>query len=316
MSFKLFVYYCAVCGAWFGLAGWLLGRLLFPSDPEDTEVFAQTVVRGLSLGTMVALGLGALDGFWNLSSRHWLRILARGIFVALVGCLGGLIGAATGQALYSATGRELLVPFGWLLTGLLIGASVGAYDVIARLSRRERIGGAWRKVLHGVLGGSLGGLLGGLLYLVLGLGLSRLFRRPADEIYSSTAWGFVALGACIGLFIGLAQIILKEAWVRVEAGFRPGRELILSKDETTIGRAESCDIGLFGDAGIERLHARIILQGNRYLLADAGTPGGTYLNDQQITQTAPLRSGDLIRVGNSLLRFGERPKKQSLVISH
>ena len=60
--------------------------------------------------------------------------------------------------------------------------------------------------------------------------------------------GFVALGMCIGLLIGLAQVILKEAWVRVEAGFRAGREMILSKPEVTIGRAESCDIGLFGDA--------------------------------------------------------------------
>ena len=32
-----------------------------------------------------------------------------------------------------------------------------------------------------------------------------------------------------------------------------GREIMLTKDETTIGRAESCDIGLFGDNAIERL---------------------------------------------------------------
>ena len=45
--------------------------------------------------------------------------------------------------------------------------------------------------------------------------------------------------------------------------------MMLSKDETTIGRAETCDIGLFGDNTIEQLHARILLKGNRYLLADA-----------------------------------------------
>jgi pSer/pThr/pTyr-binding forkhead associated (FHA) protein len=97
--------------------------------------------------------------------------------------------------------------------------------------------------------------------------------------------------------------------VKVEAGFRRGRELILAKPEMTIGRAESCDIGLFGDPTVERLHARIWREGNRYLLADAGTNTGTFVNDQRIIQPVPLHSGDAIRLGNCVLRFGERRKK-------
>ena len=36
MSFKLFIYYCAVWAAWGAFAGWLLGWALTPSveDPE------------------------------------------------------------------------------------------------------------------------------------------------------------------------------------------------------------------------------------------------------------------------------------------
>jgi pSer/pThr/pTyr-binding forkhead associated (FHA) protein len=94
--------------------------------------------------------------------------------------------------------------------------------------------------------------------------------------------------------------------VRVEAGFRAGRELILSKAEVTIGRAESCDVGLFGDPSVERLHARIVRGDAGYYLADAGTQGGTFLNDVRVGPPTPIRSGDLIRVGNSVLRFGER----------
>jgi pSer/pThr/pTyr-binding forkhead associated (FHA) protein len=139
----------------------------------------------------------------------------------------------------------------------------------------------------------------------------RLFNKPQSQLLSSSAWGFVALGACIGLFIGLAQVILKEAWVKVETGPRSGRELILTKDETTIGRAEACDIGLFGDNTIEKMHARIVLKNGRYLLVDADTPSGTYLNDERITEPAPLRSGDLIRVGRDrLLRFSEKQKRR------
>ena len=307
MSFKLFVYYCALCGAWFGLAGWLLGRYLAPGGPDDSGAFVRTVLRGLSLGVMVAFGLGLVDAYWN-SSRGVVGVVGRGLFVAAVGCLSGLLGAAVGQLLFQFTGLDVLVPMGWLLTGLLIGASIGAYDVVARMARGESATGARKKVLHGVLGGATGGLLGGLLYLVIGTNLSRLFGRPAEDVYSGSAWGFVALGACIGLFVGLAQVILKEAWVKVEAGFRPGRELILTKEQTVIGRAESSDVGLFGDPAVARQHARIVLRGRGYQVEALDPAADVFVNDEPVRPSAPLHSGDLIRVGKCLLRFGERRK--------
>src|SRR4029077_18831256 len=104
---------------------------------------------------------------------------------------------------------------------------------------------------------------------------------------------------CIGLAIGVAQVVLQEAWLKVEAGFRKGRELLVARTPMTIGRAESCDLGLFGDNGIERLHARILRQGHQYLIEDAGSSGGTYVNEARIAEPTPLRSGDVIGVGNA-----------------
>src|SRR5262249_22295761 len=157
------------------------------------------------------------------------------------------------------TNLSFLIILGWVLTGLLIGAALGVYDLIARLVRHESLAGAMRKLLNGILGGTLGGLLGGSLYMLLDAYLPSLLGEDR-VLLSPSATGFVALGLLIGLLIGLAQVILKEAWIRVEAGFRAGRELILSKPELTIGRAESSDIGLFGDAAVDRTHARIVLQ--------------------------------------------------------
>jgi hypothetical protein len=304
MSFRLFVYYCAVCGAWAAFLGWGLGRVL---GPQSMDTFARTVIRGLSLGLLLAFGLGLVDAFF--SSRGAASAALRGLFVAAVGLVGGLLGSAVGQGLFSlASGMaaEILRAFGWVLTGFLIGASVGVFDILARLMRGEGASGAVRKVIHGLIGGGVGGMVGGLLYILLFVALGAMFQR--DDILSSGAWGMVVLGACIGLFVGLAQVILKEAWVRVEAGFRPGRELIVTKDVITIGRAESCDIGLFGGQGVEKVHARILRKGNRYLLSDDDTPGGTYVNDEKVTEPTPLRNGDTIRVGNCVLRFGERAK--------
>ncbi len=111
------------------------------------------------------------------------------------------------------------------------------------------------------------------------------------------------------LLIALAQVILKEALLKVEAGFRKGREQILTKQSITIGRAERRDVGLFGDAQVDFCHCRIVRKGNDYILTDEGSSTGTYVNDERILGPRTLRSGDLIRLGRSLLRSGERAKR-------
>jgi pSer/pThr/pTyr-binding forkhead associated (FHA) protein len=65
---------------------------------------------------------------------------------------------------------------------------------------------------------------------------------------------------------------------------------------------------LFGDNSIDRVHARIERQGESYFLADAGSEGGTFLNNRRLTQSTKLHAGDLIRLGGSVLMFGERAK--------
>jgi hypothetical protein len=322
MSFKLFIYYCALSGGWAALVGWAVGQALAAPLPESWgagQAFVRAVILGLCLGAMVACALAFVDMLWSTGGRGMSQALLKAIVVAVIGCASGLVGAAVGQAGFQLTQMVLLRVLGWTLTGLLIGGSIGLYDVWAGRSRRQTAAGAVRKVRNGLLGGLLGGTLGGTLHSLLGATLSGFFSavgalvhstKSVDDFKSTSAWGFVALGVCIGLFIALAQVILKEAWVRVESGFRAGRELMLTKDEVTIGRAEACDIGLFGDNGIERTHARIVRKNGRFLLDDADTPGGTYLNDARISQPTPLRDGDLIRVGRSSLRFGERAKRK------
>jgi pSer/pThr/pTyr-binding forkhead associated (FHA) protein len=51
-----------------------------------------------------------------------------------------------------------------------------------------------------------------------------------------------------------------------------------------------------------------VRQGNGFVLEDKGTTGGTLLNGERITAPTPLKSGDRIQVGGSILSFGERRK--------
>lgn len=313
MSFRLFIYYCALCGGWAAFVGWAVGRLA----ASGGDLLANGL-KGMFLGFFVALGLSLVDALWNLSLRQSGQVFLRVAVALIVGAFGGLLGGLVGESLFHAMQElgylllaNLFFILGWTLTGFLIGMSIGMYEMLTSLLRKQDRAGAQKKLIKVILGGTAGGVLGGILSLFLQGVWSGLFRgKDPGSLWSPTAWGFVALGMCIGLLIGLAQVILKEAWIRVESGFRPGREKILTKEKTTIGRAESCDIGLFGDNTIEKLHASIIQSGQRYFLEDAGTPGGTYLNDQRITSRAPLRSGDLIRVGKSVLCFQERQKRR------
>jgi hypothetical protein len=306
MSFRVFIYYCALCGGGGAFVGWALGRALAGSE----GIVAQGL-KGLWLGIALALALALVDALWNFSPRQALSIALRVLTAALVGGMAGLLGGLVGEALYGWKRWAVFLVFGWTLVGLLIGVSVGVFDLLASLALSRDPRGATRKVLNGLLGGTVGGIAGGVVSLLLRGGLAGgLFRgRPSDLLWSPSATGFVALGVCIGLMIGLAQVILKEAWLRVEAGFRAGRELILTKPEITIGRAEGCDVGLFGDPTVDKLHARILRDGNEYVVVDAGSEGGTYVNGQRIDEPRPLRSGDSIQVGRCVLRFGERHKR-------
>jgi hypothetical protein len=282
----------------------VLGRL--PSIGDDQHVL-QAAVRGLFLGMIVALALGLIDALWNGSTQFGPVFQRVGMAVA-VGCLGGFLGGFIGQVFYGWTQAAVFLLFGWIVTGLLTGAAPGLYDFVGGVLREEDTRGPRRKVLRGVIGGAVGGLLGAALYLLINSALLAVFKGKEGNFWSPSAWGMVALGTCIGLLIALAQVILSEAWLRVDQGFRAGRELILSKAEVTIGRAESCDLGLFGDPTVEKLHARIVHKGDRYLIDDNRTPAGTFLNGQRVDRPTPLRSGDEIRVGRCILRFGERHK--------
>jgi hypothetical protein len=324
MSFSRFIYFSAAWGAVAAALAWVLGRASvaafqsretiakFAGSRTGFEDVLGAGVKGLFLGAMLGLGLACVDALGDSGSPfHRIgRLVARAGTAIGVGATGGWVGGLFAQFLWGFFNRAMFFVIGWMFAGLLIGAAPASFDVIVAWLRGRDATGAWRKVRNGLLGGSAGGLLGGSVALVL-LSLGpRLFPgKSSHELWTPSFAGFVALGACIGLAVGLAQVILREAWLRVEAGFRPGRELILSLPETTIGRAETSDIGLFGDPNVAATHARILRKDSGFVLIDGGSKSGTYVNNELITEPTTLNTGDQIRVGRSLLSFGERARR-------
>jgi phosphoserine phosphatase RsbU/P len=79
------------------------------------------------------------------------------------------------------------------------------------------------------------------------------------------------------------------------SGSREPVRFPIENGETTIGRHPQCTIVV--DAGaVSRLHAKVVRDGDRYTVADAGSRNGTFLNGQLLTQPQPLRTGDCIRI--------------------
>jgi hypothetical protein len=306
VNFKLFIYYCSVCGGWAALLAWGVCYLLGPADPREIRsAMGNAILIGACLGAFVASAVGFVDSLLN--SVGFQRV-QRTLVCMGVGLLGGALGGMLGQAF-----RNLHMPrlFGWIIVGVFIGASIGVFDLIRASMAGEDMKVPVKRTLNGVYGGLLGGFTGGLFYdLLMSLG------DPANPLagplpFSKLAIGLVILGLLIGALIALAQVFLKEAWVGIETGRRAGKQMMLSKDETVIGRAEGVDIGLYGEQGIEKKHALIVLENNNYYLEDNETPGGTFLNGKKVVDRALLKDGDKIQVGTAVLRFGERQKRRT-----
>jgi DNA-binding winged helix-turn-helix (wHTH) protein len=88
-----------------------------------------------------------------------------------------------------------------------------------------------------------------------------------------------------------------RCWLRWE-----GRELLIQKHKTIIGRDPGVDVQLESPR-ISRQHAQVVIDGSRALLEDLGSKNGTVLRGQRITTPTPLAHGDEIRIGPFVLTF-------------
>ncbi len=87
----------------------------------------------------------------------------------------------------------------------------------------------------------------------------------------------------------------------------PSKEFELTQPETVIGRDESADLTIPSQA-VSRRHARLLREGDGYVLEDLGSSNGTFVNNQKLTGRRQLRSGDQIRLGQAVTLVYEAPK--------
>lgn len=87
----------------------------------------------------------------------------------------------------------------------------------------------------------------------------------------------------------------------VEPEAERGRTYELS-EELVVGRAGGCGV-VVNDNYASQLHARIFQRDSTFYLEDLGSTNGTYLNRQKVTTPAPIRRGDRIQIGQTVLEM-------------
>ncbi|HLH78057.1 MAG TPA: FHA domain-containing protein [Candidatus Binataceae bacterium] len=288
-----------------GLAGGALGWLPVELVNHGYDL-TQRQTTGMAVANLIAMAVlsGLIGGFINAAQNQELALtpqMQRRFLIGFGICAllslpatyysnrafsyiltaGGWGVGHAGSMVYLIAARLT----GWTLMGLMLGLGVGIATFVAG------------NLLKGAAGGWVGGFIGGIAFDAIGALthaglLSRLF-------------GLSAIGLAIGLFIGLVQELTKVAWLRVEDGRLRGREYRLDKGMAFLGRAEECEIGLFGDSAVAPQHAQISRRGSEYILKDLTRNPGTLVNGQRI-ESKVLAAGDLIQIGNYALRFNLR----------
>lgn len=110
-----------------------------------------------------------------------------------------------------------------------------------------------------------------------------------------------APGAADDVVVDLADIPTGEAILVVRGGDGEGDRYPLRTQVTTIGRHPESDVVL-DDITVSRRHSEVRLVDGRYVVTDAGSLNGTYVNQSRV-DSAALHQGDEVQVGKFHLVF-------------
>jgi hypothetical protein len=311
MALLVRIYFNAVFGALGGLLSWMLFGIFGNKNPSNlTQELLSQLLGGALIGGFVGYFVVSVEAIRDRSLLRFCRLASYGL---VLGALGGLLGMYIGEQVnyylvggliswrggqYSGlrvAGEVLSRGLGWLFLGVAVGLSEG---IAAR---------SLGKLSYGTMGGAIGGFVGGALF-----GLIKVLEKGPEG--TSHVWGgalgLIILGACIGAFSALVQGVFQPASVKVLRGWQEGREYPLLKVDNLLGRDEGADIPLFRDMRVEKRHAVIQRDGERFVfLNQDAPPEQTLVNGEPVPQLCNLRDGDRIQLGNIVLRFQMRAAK-------
>ncbi len=107
-------------------------------------------------------------------------------------------------------------------------------------------------------------------------------------------------GGPIGQSMHQGRLVVLQSQV-----LQAGEEFDLDSSPLTIGRGTQNDVSIDGDEFASARHVRIEPRRDGVWASDVGSTNGTYVNGVRIDRPRKLVQGDVVRAGETELRFEE-----------
>jgi hypothetical protein len=291
------ILFFGLTGVFAGLLAWPLAEGIIFLQVFFPNLLIYIIVTGVIIGLAMGGVFGSSEGILSMSGPKIRTGILMGIAIGVVaGIAGFLCGQAAlgflGTMFYNSNlsfdylGLPVSRAIGWAIFGACIGLAEGV--------RSKSI----NKIRNGAIGGFLGGLIGGFAFEYLRI-------LMPENIFSMLA-GLVLLGLCIGIFYGFIELNFSKASLYLLNGELRGREYPLTQGFTTVGSSPLTVVGVPGYDNVNDVHAEIKKKKKDFILADAGTKGGTFVNDEKVKDGKKLDDGDVIRVGGAQFLFKKK----------
>lgn len=127
-------------------------------------------------------------------------------------------------------------------------------------------------------------------------------EKPGDDTTISLSADDLNIEEALPSIEGLAP---DQALLVIRRGTGAGSTFLLDKEVTVAGRNPDCDLFL-DDVTVSRRHAEVLRDGTRFVVKDAGSLNGTYVNRERV-DVAELAPGDEVQIGKFKLTFLSAP---------
>ena len=138
-----------------------------------------------------------------------------------------------------------------------------------------------------------------LLYLFIW----RIVRTAARDLRLPQESFVLAPGSIPGLGGDAPHVEAGKIVVVKSPALSEGDEWDLDASPLTFGRSSQNDVELKRDEYASSTHARLEPRRDGVWLEDIGSTNGTYLNGIRLTRAKRLTSGDIVRIGETELRY-------------
>lgn len=275
----------AIIGGFCGLLGWCVISAVSAGSAASI---------GLLLGLCFSMSQPTRQVILNGSTVR--RIIGRLPLILLAGAVSGTAGVLIGEWLFQYFDFPIWPrAIGWAVFGLGTGAASALLDR------------SLQSLTFGAIGGLIGGLLGGSCYEALAAAAISSGMTRSLAIALGGSLGLTILGCCICGMVGLVEMVLRNAWLRILNGVRAGQSRTLSGSGPglVIGRGETTDLCIRGDQKIANKHVLIAGDSGGFI-AKGLDPGQASILRQgrAISRSSiPLQDGDLVCIGDTQARF-------------